>query len=84
MNYSTKKELVRAIVNEADYDLGKQLYVETAEEPELVDSFIQSLVDVVDIHLEDEIEDLKFLKALLAAGVDNWEGYEMAQEFLNE
>lgn len=38
------------------------------------------LVDV------DELEDLreaaKFLRLLLAAGVDNWEGYEMVQDMM--
>jgi len=29
------------------------------------------------------IEDQKLLQALQAAGVDNWEGYEMARESLD-
>lgn len=28
-------------------------------------------------------EDAKFLEALRAAGVDNWQGYEYAQEIYN-
>lgn len=34
--------------------------------------------------LEDLVNDAKFLNALYAAGVDNWEGYSEAQELLEE
>ena len=30
------------------------------------------------------IEDQKWLRALEAAGVDNWEGYDLAQELFQE
>lgn len=33
---------------------------------------------------EDQINDLNFLEALKAAGVDNWEGYDNAVEIFNE
>ena len=29
---------------------------------------------------EEMLDDIKFLRALEAAGVDNWEGYEAAQD----
>ncbi|AWY03148.1 putative tail spike protein [Cronobacter phage GW1] len=32
--------------------------------------------------LSEAVEDLQFLDALRAAGVDNWEGYECAQELM--
>ncbi|WHS68308.1 hypothetical protein [Lundtoftevirus Lu221] len=33
--------------------------------------------------LEEADEELEFLEALRAAGVDNWEGYEYAVDLLN-
>jgi hypothetical protein len=30
------------------------------------------------------VEESRFLHALYAAGVDNWEGYELAQDILEE
>ena len=33
---------------------------------------------------DELIEDQRFLRALEAAGVDNWEGYEIAQDRLEE
>jgi len=33
---------------------------------------------------EQLLEDQQFLRALQAAGVDNWEGYAEAQEILDE
>lgn len=30
------------------------------------------------------LDDLKFLRALEAAGVDSWEGYEQAQEMMSD
>lgn len=40
---------------------------------------LQGIVDT----LEEADEDLEFLEALRAAGVDNWEGYEYAVDLLN-
>ena len=42
--------------------------------------------DEVVIHrdeLQELIDDAKFLECLNMAGVDNWEGYEIAQEFMD-
>ncbi len=33
---------------------------------------------------EELLEDAKFMRALEAAGVDNWEGYEYAQDLLGK
>lgn len=33
---------------------------------------------------DELVEDQKLLRALLAAGVDNWEGYEIALDYLEE
>lgn len=33
---------------------------------------------------DDLVSDSKFLKALRAAGVDNWEGYGVAQDYLED
>ena len=32
---------------------------------------------------EELVNDAKFLKCLYSAGVDNWDGYEYAQEMLD-
>ena len=34
--------------------------------------------------LEDLVNDSKFLNCLYSAGVDSWEGYEAAQEMLDD
>ncbi len=44
-------------------------------------------MEIVTITLEEYLELCEaadFLAALTAAGVDNWEGYEAAQEILNQ
>ena len=33
---------------------------------------------------EEMLEDIAFLRALEMAGVDNWEGYSQAQEYIDE
>ena len=33
---------------------------------------------------EELVSDQKFLNALMAAGVDSWEGYEIAQEMMED
>lgn len=39
----------------------------------------------VDKEVYDElVSDQKFLDALIAAGVDNWEGYEEAQQMMED
>ena len=39
-------------------------------------------VEITVKEYESLLEDSRFLGALIAAGVDNWEGYEHAQEDL--
>lgn len=83
----TKKEfenLVKNIIQEADYDLYKQLDPVTAEEPGEAEEFLARLVEVAEIELEDYVHDLKFLNALQCAGVDNWDGYDYAQDYMEE
>jgi hypothetical protein len=36
------------------------------------------------VELENQQEDLAFLRALEDAGVDNWEGYDFARELFNQ
>lgn len=33
---------------------------------------------------DELLEDQRFLEALRAAGVDNWDGYELAQEIIGD
>jgi len=45
------------------------------------------MVDEVTIskkEYEELVEDSKFLEALRGAGVDNWEGYDMAFEIMED
>lgn len=41
----------------------------------------QTLLDFIDA-LKEADEDIEFLNCLRAAGVDNWEGYECAQDLM--
>lgn len=45
-----------------------------------------ALVDNLKLHkaMEASEEDLSFLECLRAAGVDNWEGYSVAQDMMKE
>lgn len=44
--------MIKAIANQLDYDIYKQLNEETAEEPEYVEETLDELVDVVRNHLD--------------------------------
>lgn len=45
---------------------------------ENVNSKIEDLEEIID----SQEEDINFLRALEAAGVDNWEGYDIAQDYM--
>jgi len=47
-------DMVYAIIQEADYDLAKQLNEETAEEPEFAEEFMGSLIYVAGQWVEIE------------------------------
>ena len=44
---------------------------------------LKKQVEELQDKLDDYKSDQKFLNALMAAGVDNWDGYDYAQEMLN-
>jgi hypothetical protein len=50
---------------------------------EIVDK-IGDLISHMRVELENQQEDLAFLRALEDAGVDNWEGYDFARELFNQ
>jgi hypothetical protein len=50
------KEMILAILNQADYDLAKSYQKETAEEPETVDENMGVLVDIAEEHIKKAIE----------------------------
>jgi len=41
-------------------------------------------MEISEEEYEQLVEDQKFLQALFAAGVDNWQGYEIAQQMMEE
>lgn len=41
-------------------------------------------ITILKAHYQELVEDSRFLKALQAAGVDNWEGYSYAFDYLDE
>ena len=41
-------------------------------------------IDELQAEIQELEDDADFLAALQAAGVDNWEGYEHAQEIMNQ
>lgn len=41
-------------------------------------------VTVAEVYFHDLLEDSKFLYALRAAGVDNWDGYDYVLNLLND
>lgn len=45
---------------------------------------LESHVEQLDKRNDDMFEDVIWLRCLEAAGVDNWEGYEIAAEMYNE
>jgi hypothetical protein len=57
----------------------KEKKAENASESEKM-----SEVTIPEKEYNDLIEDQKFLNALRAAGVDNWDGYDYAFEILEE
>lgn len=42
------------------------------------------MITITEEEYDELIEDQQFLRALEGAGVDNWDGYEMAQEMVEE
>lgn len=42
----------------------------------------EETVTILKSEYDQMLEDVQFLAALLAAGVDNWDGYEYAQEIM--
>lgn len=46
------KDLIMAILGQADYDLMKAFDPETAEEPEYAESEMERLIDTVEEHLK--------------------------------
>lgn len=44
----------------------------------------QKMVTITEEEYDQLFEDSRFLEALRAAGVDNWNGYEVAQEMIEE
>lgn len=46
MKLSDVEDMVRAIIEQADYDLSKQLNPDLAEEPEFAEEFMEELVSV--------------------------------------
>jgi len=47
-------DMIYAIIQEADYDLAKQLNEETAEEPEFAEDFMSELVNIAKGWIEIE------------------------------
>ena len=45
---------------------------------------IKSHVSKLEAEIEEMQEDADFLEALRAAGVDNWNGYDIAMELMDE
>ncbi len=45
---------------------------------------MEEYVEITRTEYNELLEDKKFLEALQAAGVDNWEGYEEAQQMMEE
>lgn len=45
---------------------------------------LKARIEELEKEVKDLTEDARFLWALEAAGVDNWEGYEHAQELMDE
>ena len=45
---------------------------------------LRNRIHTLEQDLESVQEDVAFLEALRSAGVDNWEGYEYAQEIFQE
>jgi hypothetical protein len=41
-------------------------------------------IEITEKEYNDLVNDQKFLYALQAAGVDSWEGYEQAQEMMED
>lgn len=41
-------------------------------------------IEIDKAEYEELLSDQKFLNALRAAGVDNWDGYDVAQEMMDE
>lgn len=52
MTREQKINMILDILGTADYDLAKSYKKDTAEDPELVDEYIQELIDLVDGHLD--------------------------------
>ena len=44
----------------------------------------EQTVTITQSEYDSLLEDSRFLNALRSAGVDNWEGYEIAQEMVEE
>lgn len=67
----TTEEMVQVNKNSMTHYIGK--FTEQKE----INTKLQSIID-------SQQEDVDFLRALEAAGVDNWEGYDIAQDYLEE
>jgi len=50
----------------------------------LMEGIVAEKIEVDKKEYEELVNDQKFLNALMAAGVDNWEGYEIAQESIED
>lgn len=82
MNKTEIEKMVYDIVEAVDYDSAKQLYPETAEEPEFANELREQLVSIAQAHMVDLLNESEWLSALEEAGVDNWEGISFAHELM--
>ena len=62
--------------------LGMVHYIDKFMDEKLEKDNLKAEVERLNNLVEDQEEDVKFLRALEAAGVDNWEGYDIAQDYL--
>ena len=47
------------------------------------DSIMEEMVEITKEEYEELLDDAKFNRCLRAAGVDNWDGYEYAQDLMD-
>lgn len=45
---------------------------------------MEPMVEITKSDYDDLVEDARFLKCLLNAGVDNWDGYDFALDLFSE